>query len=49
MTLDGLIGYKSYAEQFQSLANKYRDIPIDNVIAAFGRSSATNGMFTANP
>ena len=47
--MEGLVGYKSYAEQFQALANKYREMPIDNVIAAFGRSSATNGSFTANP
>lgn len=41
-------GYTSYAETFKQLANKYRDMPIDNVIAAFGRSSMIAG-FTANP
>lgn len=41
-------GYTSYAETFKQLANKYRDMPIDNVIAAFGRSSMSAG-FTASP
>lgn len=44
----GVSGYSSYNEMFKSLAQKYQDVPIDNVIAAFGRTSAGAG-FTANP
>ena len=41
-------GYTSYNETFKNLAQKYQDMPIDNVIAAFGRTSVSNA-FTANP
>ena len=37
-----------YHEMIRNLALKYGDMPIDNVIAAFGRTSAGAG-FTANP
>ena len=38
----------TYHDMFRSLAKKYADMPIDNVIAAFGRTSVSAG-FTANP
>ena len=38
----------TYHEMARQLARKYADMPIDNVIAAFGRTSASAG-FTANP
>ena len=41
-------GYTSYHEMFRNLAEKYRDMPIDNVMAAYGRTSASAG-FTGNP
>ena len=40
-------GY-SYHDMIRSLAQKYGDMPIDNVISAFGRTIASSG-FTANP
>lgn len=46
--MEGMNGYGSYSEMFKTLANRYRDMPIDNVVAAFGRTSASAG-FTANP
>lgn len=44
----GIQGYTNYNEMFKQLAQRYKDMPIDNVIAAFGRTSASAG-FTANP
>lgn len=44
----GVTGYTTYNDLFKQLAQKYKDMPIDNVIAAFGRTSASAG-FTANP
>ena len=41
-------GYTSYPEMFRALAQKYGDMPIENVVAAFGRTTASAG-FTANP
>lgn len=41
-------GYTSYNEMFKQLAQQYADMPIDNVISAFGRASGSSG-FTANP
>lgn len=46
--MNGVEGYTSYNDMFRQLAQRYRDMPIDNVIAAFGRTSASTG-FTANP
>jgi hypothetical protein len=46
--MKGFTGYSSYSDTFRELANQYKDMPIDNVIAAFGRTSASAG-FTANP
>ncbi len=46
--METINGYGSYSDTFKALANRYRDMPIDNVIAAFGRTSSANG-FTANP
>lgn len=44
----GITGYTNYNDLFRQLAQRYKDMPIDNVIAAFGRTSASAG-FTANP
>ena len=44
----GIQGYTNYHEMFRELAQRYKDMPIDNVIAAFGRTSASSG-FTADP
>ena len=41
-------GYKSYHEMFRELAKKNADLPIENVISAFGRVIDHSG-FTANP
>ena len=41
-------GESSYSVLLRQLAGKYRDMPIDNVIAAFGRTSMNAG-FTGNP
>ena len=46
--MKGFEGYHSYSDTFRELANKYRDMPIENVISAFGRTSVSTG-FTANP
>ena len=46
--MKGFTGYSSYSDTFRELANQYKDMPIDNVIAAFGRTSASAG-FTTNP
>ena len=46
--MKGFTGYSSYSDTFRELANQYKDMPIDNVVAAFGRTSASAG-FTANP
>lgn len=45
--MDETNGY-SYHDMIRSLAQKYGDMPIDNVISAFGRTIASSG-FTANP
>lgn len=46
--MQGMSGYNSYNEMFRELAQRHRDMPIENVMAAFGRTSASTG-FTANP
>ena len=46
--MKGFTGYNSYSDTFRELASRYKDMPIDNVVAAFGRTSASAG-FTANP
>lgn len=46
--MKGISGYDSYANTFKELAARYSDMPIDNVMAAFGRTNSTAG-FTANP
>ena len=43
--MKGFTGYRSYSDTFRELANQYKDMPIDNVVAALGRTSG----FTANP
>lgn len=46
--MEGIRGYNSYAATFKELALRNSDMPIESVIAAFGRTSASAG-FTANP
>ena len=42
-------GYKSYAETFRELANRFRDMPMDNIISAYARTHGTLNAFTGNP
>jgi hypothetical protein len=46
--MNNAVGYKSYHEMFKQLALRNSDMPIENVISAFGRTSAASG-FTASP
>ncbi len=41
-------GYTSYPEMFKALAERNRDLPMESVMAAFGRTTL-NGGFTGNP
>ena len=43
--MQGMMGYGSYPEMFKQLAQKYQDMPMDNIISALSRTSG----FTANP
>ena len=45
--MTGYEGYHSYSETFRELANRNRDLPIENVVAAFGRVRSSG--FTADP
>ena len=45
--MKGFEGYHSYSETFRELANRNRDLPIENVVAAFGRVRSSG--FTADP
>lgn len=43
------IDYTSYPAMIRSLAGKYGNLPLDNVINAFGRTWGDMGVYTANP
>ena len=45
--MTGYEGYHSYSETFRELAKRNRDLPIENVVAAFGRVRSSG--FTADP